>query len=438
MNQPSVPSPNQPSFSLPITFRWLAVVLLALWAVLQLTQILPELWLVFSAVALLTTLFGFLLDGLEALFHRMMPASIQRFSNIYRTLALIVLSLITAFVVLLSSLVWIPYWGGQFKELANSLPSYVRQIHTSWHRFSQAVEANPVLAPLQVTVKSSLQELQLEGNAAPDDVLGETVVVLATTPSTPESQTAAPDAPKAKPTTTPELDIDDMPYPPGFFQKILLGSVQQIATVVTASVSGLLATLLVAIMVIFSLLDPQLAQRSINRHTPETWQPTLKLGWHTTQALLTYTVIGQTITAGLTGMALYGLYSLLGVDYAQSLSLLFALCTLLPAIGAWFGAIPNCIVLLATGHGQGLIAVAIALLLIYAIKTMLWRPALRYEGTTLPLKLNPMVLVASFLMCWHWLGPMGMLAVTPLAAVMTGIGVMWKHTTAQQDSRQAS
>ncbi len=449
---------QQPTIAYQATrlFKLASLSLIAIGGLYLATQWLPNVCIVAALVALLTTLFGFLLDGLEASLTRIAKLApsrlfnwLQQYQTLRRGIALSLLLIGTVLFLSLGALVWLPFWGKQFKSLANSLPQYVQQIHGGWQHLSQRIERHPILAPLHLTVTSSLKELQAEGPAANDDVLGETVVAIATTPTddtntvtistTPSSNAKPTPSATAKKTpittsTTPTspgaidtTPLDNLPYPPGFFQRILLNSFQQVASFVTASFSSLIYGLVALVIVVFCLMEPKLVPRFISQYLPTPWQPASQVGWQAAQSLMAYTVIGQIITAGLSGLALFGLYSMLGVDYPGILSLLFALCTLVPAVGAWFGAIPNCIVVLATGHGQGLIAVAAALLLIYAIKTALWKPARVVEGITLPLKLNPLLLVISFVVCWHWLGPVGVVAVTPLAVLISSGITLWKY-----------
>ncbi len=446
--------------------KTLSLTLLGTGALYGLTQALPDTFMVLAVVALLTTLLGFLLEGMEAGLLKLakglpkpLSTLMQRYATLRRGLALSSLLIVSLLVLILATAIWLPFWGKQFKSLANSLPQYVRQCHIGWQHLSHKLEDHPVLAPLHITVTSSLKELQADGPGAKDDVLGETVLAIATapketpealaaqSPDTPPTETTTPTStttsqpspsnPSTPPATAASADnsslaidttpIENLPYPPGFFQRILLNSFQQVASIVTASFSGMIYGLVAMVLVIFLLMEPRLIPHFINTHLPHRWQPACRLSWQAGQSLMAYTVIGQVITAGLSGLALFALYSLLGVDYPIILSVLFALCTLVPAVGAWFGAVPNCIVLLASGHGEGLVAVAAALLLIYAIKTILWKPARVVEGITLPLKLNPLLLVLSFLVCWHWLGPVGVVAVTPLAVLISSGITLWKY-----------
>lgn len=194
---------------------------------------------------------------------------------------------------------------------------------------------------------------------------------------------------------------------------------------VTSTLSGMLAnTFLILLVAVFMLLEAALLPakvRALPGLSDEMWSRLKQM----VENVRHYMSL-KTLTSLLTGVLVYIVTAVIGIDYPVLLGLLAFLLNYVPNVGSFIAAIPGVLLAFIQFDFSGAAGTAIAYVVINVVVGNVIEPRVMGRG----LGLSPLVILLSMIF-WGWvLGPVGMLLSVPLTmatriALESGEGTQW-------------
>ncbi len=203
------------------------------------------------------------------------------------------------------------------------------------------------------------------------------------------------------------LGVD--PSPEGLYSLIHPGIMVSFVGDTLSSLADILSdTLLVLLMTIFVLFEalvlPDKIRAALNDPHAD-----LSAGLRVVSRIKAYVVV-KTMVSLVTGVLIFGLLWLFGIDFALLWGLLAFLLNFIPNIGAIVAAIPATLLALLQQGISGAIVTACVYVGVHMVVGNIWEP--RWMGKSM--NLSPLVVFAC-LVFWGWLwGGVGMLLSVPL------------------------
>jgi len=203
------------------------------------------------------------------------------------------------------------------------------------------------------------------------------------------------------------LGVD--PSPEGLYSLIHPGLMVSFVGDTLSSLADILSdTLLVLLMTIFVLFEalvlPDKIRAALNDPHAD-----LSAGLRVVSRIKAYVVV-KTMVSLVTGVLIFALLWLFGIDFALLWGLLAFLLNFIPNIGAIVAAIPATLLALLQQGISGAIITAVVYVGVHMVVGNIWEP--RWMGKSM--NLSPLVVMAC-LVFWGWLwGGVGMLLSVPL------------------------
>ncbi len=202
-----------------------------------------------------------------------------------------------------------------------------------------------------------------------------------------------------------------------FFRNVATSAFSNVLDFLTTSLTGLVYGLTGFVLLFYFLLDGESLRRGfIGLMNPKVSKKMAR--YLDATHFLFFTLLKvQVMTAILSGAMLYGVYLLLDVDFSGFLSFFFAICSVIPAIGPWVGALPSAVVLIFSGEPITMLVIFSLLAGFYVIKQRWFLPRI-YGGR---LDIHPVLILLSLLICTQLIGALGFLLAIPLVCLISGI-----------------
>ncbi len=204
-----------------------------------------------------------------------------------------------------------------------------------------------------------------------------------------------------------------------FFRNVATSAFSNVFDFLTTSLTGLVYGLTGLVLLFYFLLDGQALRKGFialilpELSEPE-WDEKVESFLDSTHFLFFTLLKVQVITSVLSGLMLYGVYSLLGVEFSGFLSFFFFICSLVPVIGPWVGALPSILVLLFSGEPVTMLVIFSLLGGFYILKQRWLLPRLLGDK----LDIHPVLIILALLICTELVGPLGFLLAIPTACLI--------------------
>lgn len=340
----------------------------------------------------------------------------HRFSTVYRrgasalSLAIIVLLALSVFVIMSASLY--PVVSEQYTRLLSSAPEYYVSLVLMLKQSLVNTPFEPVIQVLDTYLPLS----------SPTEFNNPSQWVEPSTSSVPLPVVEAKSQGASFPVVLLGLDeATPLGYWLQWSQQTFVDSWQRILSVASASITGALLFVIGLVLLAALLIDPRPFQKTTFSLIPYPFRrPVLAYGqW--VNGLIYRTVWLQWITVLTTTVLVYGVLLTFWVSYTEALTVFWAVCSLFPLVGLWFGSLGLLVVLVSTQH-WGAIAAIVAVLGVFQFVKARWVMAswaAELSDTPLQQRIHPMVLLLSFAVGIALLGLGGLLAMVPLGAMLT-------------------
>lgn len=183
---------------------------------------------------------------------------------------------------------------------------------------------------------------------------------------------------------------------------------------VNVSLTRLLWMLLLFVYIFYALLEGQFALQQGYNRLPVGWRSHVKAFVEDLHQVMLAFVQGQVFLGLLTGLYMFVVYSLFGVDYALLFASLFAVAELLPIIGTYIGFTPALLFMAFTGDFTTLLGVFTSSYIWQSLKDNILQPQLMGNK----LGMHPVFILVSLVICGKLGGVLGVLLAIPVAAMM--------------------
>jgi predicted PurR-regulated permease PerM len=183
---------------------------------------------------------------------------------------------------------------------------------------------------------------------------------------------------------------------------------------VNTSLTRLLWMLLLFVYIFYALLEGQFALQQGYNRLPVGWRSHVKAFVEDLHQVMLAFVQGQVFLGLITGLYMFVVYSLFGVDYALLFASLFAVAELLPIIGTYIGFTPALLFIAFTGDFTTLIGVFTSSYIWQSLKDNILQPQLMGNK----LGMHPVFILVSLVICGKLGGVLGILLAIPVAAMM--------------------
>jgi predicted PurR-regulated permease PerM len=199
------------------------------------------------------------------------------------------------------------------------------------------------------------------------------------------------------------------------------------ASLVTATLAGLGAVLLVVMTGTFMAFTPQEYRGGFMHFVPEGERRRIRQFLDESKRGLRYWLLAQLLSMLSVGVLTFiGLWAI-GVPSAGALALINGLAEFVPIIGAWLGAIPA--LLIASGQDSTtLLLTALLVLAIQQLESNIILPLIMREMTHIP----PAVLLLAVLVFGTLFGAAGVVLAAPITIVLATALDVWTRTDAPQ------
>lgn len=191
---------------------------------------------------------------------------------------------------------------------------------------------------------------------------------------------------------------------------------QYVVGVGSTTLTTLIYTLTMFVLVFYLLMDGHGLKRSAVLFLPNRLQGRTAHYLSDIHQVLNAYIKSQLILAFLVGIYLYVIYSMLGIEYAFFLSVFYAITSIVPVLGPWFGTIPTLLVVLFSEQPVVIIPILISLSVFYAVKVYWLIPKL----FKIRLNIHPVVMILTLLACMKLGHLPGLLLAFPLASLICG------------------
>ena len=170
------------------------------------------------------------------------------------------------------------------------------------------------------------------------------------------------------------------------------------------------------VMVFYLLMDGERLKQGFVDLLPVGLQPKADHYLDAIHGVFRYFIKSQIILSIVVGAYLLVLLTILNVKYAIFLSIVFAVASIVPVIGPWFGFTPLLIVTLLGNQPLNLIWVLVFTAAYYLLKEYWLFPRLFKNQ----FEIHPVIIIITFLAGVQLAGPAGILLAFPLACFMCG------------------
>ncbi|MEB3288009.1 MAG: AI-2E family transporter [Vampirovibrionales bacterium] len=334
-----------------------------------------------STTLLLTYVLLGAVDWMALQLDKLIPAkfSARRFMNL-RVLAIISVYLIFGLCILLLGLKSLPPLVSQVKEIARDVPTYslkaedaIRKVKplSKWYRRLQHYQRKQ--GALRIQPSGAIQE--------------------------------SPNSPSL------DRSLDEL-RSQGLHYVVDLGGTT-LTTVIYA--------LTMLVLIFYLLLDGQSLKRGFVKLLPPKLQGQTGHYLSGLHLIMNVFVKTQLVLALLAGVSLYIVYNMLGVQYALFLSFFYALVSIVPVIGPWFGMLPTLFVVAFSDQPIDLIPIIIFLSAFYLLKVYWIIPKLfKANPESRALEIHPVLMIITVLACIQ-LGKLpGIILAFPIAVLVGG------------------
>ena len=182
---------------------------------------------------------------------------------------------------------------------------------------------------------------------------------------------------------------------------------------INSGVSKLLWVVLLLVYVFYALLDGQnMLQDLYTRFSPPVQKHLRNFSSDLHNIMLAF-IKGQVILGLLTGVYMFIVYSVFGVEYALLLASIFAIAELLPIVGTYIGFTPGLLLIALSGDFGTLLAVFACSYIWQSIKDNILQPQIFGNA----LGLHPVVVLLSLVICGKLGGLIGVLLAVPISAL---------------------
>lgn len=219
-----------------------------------------------------------------------------------------------------------------------------------------------------------------------------------------------------------------------WLKQSVLHSYNHVFSLVSASLSGALYGVLGFLLLSSLLLDSGQLKQTLQKIVPFCQRSAVVIFCQQVTALIARTIALQWFSVVMTTLLVYGVLLLLHIHYAEVLTLFWAVVSLLPFVGVWFGWLGLLLVLISTQQWLALGVLIVFLALFQWAKTR-WMLASLWMRSDLPLEsqqIHPFALLVAFAFGVALLGLGGIFVMVPMGAVF----VVLMQTISQRATKQ--
>ena len=180
-----------------------------------------------------------------------------------------------------------------------------------------------------------------------------------------------------------------------------------------AGLTRILWSVLLIVYVFYALLEGQSTMTSMYTHLPIALRQHVQNFADDLHRIMLAFVQGQVFLGMLTGLYMFVVYSLFGVNYAILLASIFAISEILPVVGTYIGFTPALLMIALTGDFTTLLGVFASSYLWQTLKDNIIQPQLFVNA----LGMHPVFIIVSLIICGKLGGVLGILLAIPLAAI---------------------
>jgi|GEM_PF-4468045 len=183
---------------------------------------------------------------------------------------------------------------------------------------------------------------------------------------------------------------------------------------INSGISKLMWVVLLLVYVFYALLDGQdVLQDVYKRFSPSLRDHCQQFTSDLHNIMLAF-IKGQVLLGLLTGVYMFIIYSIFGVEYALLLSSVFAVSELLPIVGTYIGFTPGILLIALTGDFGTLLAVFACSYVWQSVKDNILQPQIFGNA----LGLHPVVILLALIICGKLGGLIGVLLAVPVSALI--------------------
>ncbi len=181
----------------------------------------------------------------------------------------------------------------------------------------------------------------------------------------------------------------------------------------SVGLTRILWTVLLIVYVFYALLEGQSTISGMYAHLPLSLRQHVHNFVDDLHKIMLAFVQGQVFLGLLTGLYMFVIYSVFGVNYALLLASIFAIAEILPVVGTYIGFTPALLMIALTGDFATLLGVFASSYLWQTLKDNFIQPQL--FGNTLGM--HPVFIIVSLIICGKLGGVLGILLAIPFAAI---------------------
>lgn len=204
--------------------------------------------------------------------------------------------------------------------------------------------------------------------------------------------------------------------PPAIMQSIAAWfqfSVGEGNVFLSVGLTRILWTVLLIVYVFYALLEGQSTISGMYTHLPLGLRQHVQNFVDDLHKIMLAFVQGQVFLGMLTGLYMFVIYSVFGVNYALLLASIFAIAEILPVVGTYIGFTPALLMIALTGDFATLFGVFASSYLWQTLKDNIIQPQLFGNA----LGMHPVFIIVSLIICGKLGGVLGILLAIPLAAI---------------------
>lgn len=191
-------------------------------------------------------------------------------------------------------------------------------------------------------------------------------------------------------------------------------TLSNIANVVTNTVNGFIYAIAGLLLVFFFLLDGRRLRDRLTGFLPQGARHTADYFAVRFHEVMFAFIKGQLMLGILTGVYMFIIYTIFGVEYAIFLGTFLAIAELLPVVGTWIGLTPGILVMLFSEDPFVVIPVWLCSYVFQTIKDNVLAP--KVVGDVMGL--HPVVVIFALIICAKFAGLVGVLLALPLASIL--------------------
>ncbi len=197
-------------------------------------------------------------------------------------------------------------------------------------------------------------------------------------------------------------------------EKALTSALSNVANMVTNTVNGFIYTIAGLLLVFYFLLDGRRLRDRLRECLPQNVQGTADYFTSRFHEVMFAFIKGQLMLGILTGVYMFIIYSIFGVEYAIFLGTFLAIAELLPVVGTWIGLTPGILVMLFSEDPLVVIPVWLCSYAFQTVKDNILAP--KVVGDVMGL--HPVVVIFALIVCAKFAGLVGVLLALPLASIL--------------------